>query len=671
MKSNTFKLATLCLLTMGINQMVMAETTKRQTLPTFQAQDIAVMCDTKINEVKKQLKSVEMRSLKLNAPAAPVLAEWDRIFAEFEDFYGPIGLYGNVYPDEAVRNAAEDCEVKITQFQTDIFQNPKLYQQFKKLKPSDAIDSKFQQDILNNFEEKGILLTTNKQKRLKEILDELATIEQVYARNVRENPQKIEFSPAELKGLPQSYIDALNKNDKGNYLLGFEYPEYRPFMQLAESDEARKRYQIAFSRRGGEKNLALLKQAIDLRYELAQLFGKSSYAEWVLQNRMAKTPEAVNKFLAEVYTTVAPLERKEVQTLREFKAKTLNIPLQQASIERWSDEYWSEKLRQAKYQIDQEKLREYFPTQATQDWLFAISSDLYGIEFKPVNIVAWQDEVEYYDVVDAKTKQLIGGLYMDKFPREGKYGHAAVWSVFGRSRLTERKPISALVTNFNRKGLNSDELETFVHEFGHALHGILSNTRYASQSGTSVERDFVEAPSQMYEEWARRKETLSKLADFCSPACPRVDDALIEKLNAVHGYGRGLHYARQTLYAQYDMALHGKDALKIQPLDVWKKMEAATALGYVPTTEFPGQFGHIMGGYQVGYYGYMWSEVMALDMLSAFGNNLNNAEVGQRYRETILAQGSQKPAQALVEEFLGRKPSNTAFFNEISGQRIK
>ena len=258
---------------------------------------------------------------------------------------------------------------------------------------------------------------------------------------------------------------------------------------------------------------------------------------------------------------------------------------------------------------------------------------------------------------------------MDKFPREGKYGHAAVWGVRGGSTLTDRKPISALVTNFNRKGLNSDELETFVHEFGHALHGILSNTRYASQSGTSVERDFVEAPSQMYEEWARRKESLSTLADYCKPDCPRIDDALIAKLKAVNNYGRGLHYARQTLYAQFDMALHTADTQKTQPMDVWKNLESATALGYVPTTEFPGQFGHIMGGYQVGYYGYMWSEVMALDMLSAFGDNLNNPEVGARYRKTILSQGGQKKAAQLVVDFLGREPDSKAFFQEITGQR--
>ncbi|WP_327858170.1 M3 family metallopeptidase [Acinetobacter guillouiae] len=668
MKMKRFKLTTLCMLSMGMGQWTFAET-ERSTLPKFQAKDIPAQCDAKIANVKTKLAEFAKVKLKNNAPAGAVLAKWDQIFAEFEDFYGPINLASNVDPSADLRKAAEDCEVKISQFQTEVYQDGKLYQQIKKTKASDEIDRKYRQDILDGFEDTGVQLPAEKQARLKVILDELTKIQQEYARNIRDNPEKLEFTPAELKGLPESYIANLKKNEKGNYLLGFDYPEYRPFMELADSDDARKRYQIAYTRRGTEKNLVLLKQAIDLRHELAQLFGKASYADWALKNRMAKNPETVNKFLNEVHSTVAPLEKKEVQTLREFKAKTLNIPVEKAEINRWSEGYWSEKLRQEKYKIDQEKMREYFPTQASQDWLFTISSNLYGIEFKPAKVDVWQDEVEYYDVTDRKTGQLLGGLYIDKFPREGKYGHAAVWGVKGGSTLTQRKPISALVTNFNRKGLNSDELETFVHEFGHALHGILSNTRYASQSGTSVERDFVEAPSQMYEEWARRKETLSTLADYCKPACPRVDDELIGKLKAVKNYGRGLFYSRQTLYAQYDMALHTADALKTQPLEVWKKLENQTALGYVPTTEFPGQFGHIMGGYQVGYYGYMWSEVMALDMLSAFGDNLNNPEVGARYRKAILSQGGQKKAEQLVVDFLGREPDNKAFFQEITGQR--
>lgn len=666
------KLSTLGLLSMavtGMSQGIWAENT-RTTLPILKTSESAQWCDANLQTFKQRISQLEKQTVKPQSDAAPVLAEWDQLMATFEDFAGPISLYSNVDPDAKLRQAAEDCEVKLNQLQTEIYQNPKLYQRFKNTKANDAIDTKYRQDILDAFEDTGVQLPAAKRARVKTIFDELTKLSQEFSRNIRDNPEKLEFTPAELKGLPDSYISGLKKNDKGNYLLGFEYPEYQPFMELADSDAARKRYQTAFTRRGTEKNLVLLKQIIDLRYELAQLFGQPSYADWALKKRMAKTPKTVNTFLADVHNVVAPLEQKEVEELRAFKAKTLNTTVEKAEINRWNVNYWSEKLRKDKYQIDQEKLRDYFPTLAAQKWLFAISSDLYGIEFKPAKVEAWQDEVEYYDVTDKNTGEVLGGLYMDKFPREGKYGHAAVWGVYGGSTLSKRKPISVLVTNFNRKGLNSDELETFVHEFGHALHGILSKTRYSGQSGTSVERDFVEAPSQMYEEWARRKETLSKVADYCDPACPRVDNALIERLKSVHNYGRGLRYARQTLYAQYDMALHGADALKVQPMDVWKKMESATALGYVPNTEFPGQFGHLMG-YQAGYYGYMWSEVLALDMLSAFGDNLNNPEVGQRYRQAILSQGSQKNAAQLVKDFLGREPDNKAFFNEITGQRVK
>ncbi|ENW93158.1 M3 family metallopeptidase [Acinetobacter dispersus] len=673
MAKKMLKLSAFGLLSMavtGISQGVWAEQGTRTSLPILKTSASAQWCDANIQSLKQRIAQLEKQNIKPQSDAAPVLAEWDQLMATVEDFAGPISLYSNVDPDATLRKAAEDCEVKLNQLQTEIYQNPKLYQRFKNTKANDAIDTKYRQDILDAFEDTGVQLPPEKRTRVKTIFDELTKLSQEFSRNIRDNPEKLEFTPAELKGLPDSYISALKKNDKGNYLLGFEYPEYQPFMELADSDAARKRYQTAFTRRGTEKNLVLLKQIIDLRYELAQLFGQPSYADWALKKRMAKTPKTVNNFLADVHKVVAPLEQKEVDELRAFKAKTLNTSLDKAEINRWNVGYWSEKLRKDKYQIDQEKLRDYFPTLAAQKWLFAISSDLYGIEFKPAKVDTWQDEVEYYDVTDKKTGEVLGGLYMDKFPREGKYGHAAVWGVYGGSTLSKRKPISVLVTNFNRKGLNSDELETFVHEFGHALHGILSKTRYAGQSGTSVERDFVEAPSQMYEEWARRKETLSKVADYCDPACPRVDDALIARLKSVHNYGRGMRYARQTLYAQYDMALHGADALKVQPMDVWKKMESATALGYVPNTEFPGQFGHLMG-YQAGYYGYMWSEVLALDMLSAFGNNLNNPEVGQRYRQAILSQGSQKDAAQLVKDFLGREPDNKAFFNEITGQRVK
>ncbi|WP_180001055.1 MULTISPECIES: M3 family metallopeptidase [unclassified Acinetobacter] len=667
MKSKSLKLSSLCLVIMGGYQGVAAQT-QAQLLPLFKAAEIPSLCDANLASMQKDIQIFENQKIKNKAKAGPYLAEWDELHAKARDFGAAVGLYSNVDPDPALRQAADDCELKISKYQTTLYQNPKLYAQFKKLKASDPIDQKFLQDILEQFEKTGVQLSAEKQKRLKDIIEESTKLSQDFAKNVRDNPHKVEFTPAEMKGLPASYMAGLKKNEKGNYLLGFDYPEYQPFMELAESDEARKRYQMAYTRRGTEQNLQFMKKAIDLRYEMAQLFDKESYAHSALEFRMAKTPEAVNSFLEDVYSKVAPLEKQDVEELRQFKAETLKVPREKADITRWNQGYWSEKLRQAKYKVDQEKLRDYFPTEAAQKWLFAVSSELYGIDFRPMKVKAWHNEVEYYAVHDTASGEFLGGLYVDKYPREGKYGHAAVWGAYGGSTLNQRRPVSVLVTNFNRKGLNSNELETFVHEMGHALHGILSKTRYSEQSGTSVERDLVEAPSQMYEEWARRLETLSKVADYCEPACPRVDAAMTERLKDVKNYGRGLHYARQTLYAQYDMALHSKDALKTDPLKLWQEMESKTALGYVPGQQFPGQFGHVMSGYQAGYYSYMWSEVIALDMLSAFGDQLMDKKVGAHYRNTVLAQGGQKHGEQMVKDFLGRDPDSKAFFNEISGK---
>lgn len=666
MKIDNLKLSALCIVMMGSMQSVYAQAPV--TLPLFKAGEVESTCDAKIEAFKKNITQFENQKIKKNADAAPYLAQWDKIGAEFSDFSSPIGLYSNVDPDPALRKAADDCEIKIRNYNTDIYQNPKLYAQFKKLKAKDAIDQKLLKDIIENFEETGIQLSLDKQKRLKEIYQESNKLSQDYDNNVRENKTKLEFTPTELKGLPDSYIKSLKKNEKGNYLLGFDYPEYRPFMELAEDDGARKRYQTEFTRRGTEANLELMKKAIDLRLELAQLFGKANYAELALKKRMAKTPETVNTFLNDVHGKVVEIEKSDVEELRQFKAKTLKKPVDQVEITRWDSGYWSEKLRKEKYNVDQEQLRAYFPVEASQKWLFAIAEELYGIEFKRKEVPVWHNEVEFYEVKDTKTGEYLGGLYLDKYPREGKYGHAAVWGVYGGSTLNDRRPISTLVTNFNRNGLNSDELETFVHEMGHALHGILSKSRYVDHSGTSVERDFVEVPSQMFEEWARRAETLSRVADYCVPDCPRVDPQLAVRLKEVRNFGRGLHYARQALYAQYDMALHGSDAKSIDPMQLWKDMESQTALGYVEGQQFPSQFNHLMGGYQAGYYSYLWSEVIAMDMLASFGDKLMNKDLGAKYRNTVLAQGGQKTADQMVKDFLGREADSQAFFDNIVGK---
>ncbi|GAA4013282.1 M3 family metallopeptidase [Actimicrobium antarcticum] len=643
----------------------------RPLIPAISADQVAPLCQAGLASLRQRV--IVMEALPATRNAAKVFAEWNRLQIALQDVQGPMDILSNVSPDKATRTAMEACLVELSQFDTGLNQNAVVYAKFKTIKPRDAIDTKLRKDLMDRFEDTGVALPPERQQRLKAILKQLEELGQAYARNVRDNSTRLVFTAQEATGLPADYLARAKRDEQGNYLLGFESPEYLPFMDYADDAEARRRYQTAYTNRGTAANPPMLKEAMALRQELAGLFGLPTWADYVIRRRMAKTPAAVFTFLDEVQVAVTALEKKEIEELRAFKSQTLKTDLASTRIERWDAGYWQQKLKKARYSVDQNALRAYFPTPAALAWIMDVSSKLYGISFTKGEVPVWHPEVQYYDVFDTRSSKRIGGIYLDPFPREGKYGHAAAFGIRGASTLAQRTPVSVLVTNFDRNGLSSDELETMVHEFGHVLHGVLSQTRYVEQAGTSVERDFVEAPSQMYEEWARRKDPLATLASFCSTPCPVVDDALLARLTAAHNFGRGLRYGRQLLYARYDMNVYSLKtaAASSDPLVIWNTMEAATPLGHVEGTEFPGQFGHIMGGYSAGYYGYMWSEVLALDMLSAYQGKLMDPVVGQRYRQAILARGGEKTGADMVRDFLGRTPDSKAFFNEISGQRLQ
>ena len=667
--STLFSSLASALLALAMHQVAIAAQAERPLIPLFKAEQISVQCDLGLKELRKRAFDLE------NLPAAQarngrkVLAQWDDLQIALEDVQGPMDLLSNVSPEVKVRANAEPCLVKLNQFMTELYQNKNLYRRIKAAKPADAIDKKLRQDVLDSFEDSGVTLSDAGRDRMKAISKRLDELSQEFARNVRDNNRKLTFTPEEVAGMPADYLAKAQKDDKGNYLLGFPYPEFKPFMEYADSSTARERYQSAFANHGTPRNLIILKEAADLRREMAGLFGFKSYADYVMRRRMALTSAAVRGFLDEVRTAVGAVEKKELEELRAYKAEVLKQPLADTKLMRWDEAYWQRRLKQARYSIDQNALRKYFPTDAAVPWALDVSGRLYGVEFKLAEVPAWHADVKYYDVIDSANHARIGGIYLDLFPREGKYGHAAAWGVRGVSTRVGRTPISALVTNFNRDGLDSNELETMVHEFGHVLHGVLSSTRYVRHAGTNVELDFVEAPSQMYEEWARRKESLELMSNFCKTPCPTVDEELLKRLNAAHNFGRGIKYARQLVYASYDMALHDETA--VDPMAAWQKIEGATPLGYVPGTEFPGQFGHLMNGYGAGYYSYMWSQVLALDMLSGYGGKLMNPEVGRRYRKTILARGGELRGNELVRGFLGRAPNSKAFFDEISGRRLQ
>ncbi|MEN9397332.1 MAG: hypothetical protein RLZ81_1862, partial [Pseudomonadota bacterium] len=520
------------------------------------------------------------------------------------------------------------------------------------------------QSILDDFDERGVSLSADKRARAKTIFERLDKLSQDFSRNVRDVTTKLAFDEAALKGVQPNALVNRAKDAQGNYLFGLDYPEYDAIMNNVQVESTRQAFWTAFQQRGGQANLDLLKEAVQLRLELAQLMGDKSFADWSLKRKMAGQSAAVTRFLDDVQGRVEALERKELEELRVEKAAFTGD--KDAVLKRWDVAFFQQRLKQARYSVDQREVRAQFPTNPTIDWMMKVTSTLYGVQFRPnKSLPVWQSDVRGYDVFDGRTGQYLSSFYLDLFPRDGKYKHAAAFPIRGVSLVAQRTPVSVLVTNFNREGFDQQELETLFHEFGHIMHGVLSRTRYVLNAGTGVKRDFVEAPSQMFEEWSRRPETLALFAKVC-PSCKPIDPKLIERMNASRAFGKGIQYARQRLYSAWDMALHTPTL--VDPMQTWIELESKTPLGHVPGTLVPAAFGHVMGGYQAGYYGYMWSEVLALDMRSAFGANAMDTKVGARYRKLILESGGQRAPAELVEAFLQRKPSADAFFREITGQ---
>ena len=624
---------------------------------------IPKLCDQSIAQARARVEKIKALPLsKVNAKT--VLRAWNVMDMGLQDMGGPVGLLAETSPDPEVRKAAEACDLLLSALPNEYLQSEELFQRVKALKTTDAVDAMARQSILDDFEERGVSLSAAKRDRAKAIFERLDKLSQDFARNVRDTKTKLAFSDAALQGVLPSALANRAKDANGNYLFGLDYPEYDAIMNNVQVEATRKEFWTAFQQRGGEENLGLLKEAVTLRLELAQLMGDASFADWAIKRKMAGKAAAVTRFLEEVQGKVEALERKELDELRVEKVASTGD--KDAVLKRWDVPFYQQRLKKLRYSVDQNEVRAQFPTDPTIDWMMQVTSTLYGVQFKAnKTLPVWQSDVRGYDVFDTASGKYLSSFYLDLFPRDGKYKHAAAFPVRGVSMVAGRTPVSVLVTNFSREGFDQRELETLFHEFGHIMHGVLSKTRYVLNAGTGVKRDFVEAPSQMYEEWSRRPEALALFAKVC-PTCKPIDPKLIERMNASRAFGKGILYARQRLYAAWDMALHTPAV--VDPMQTWAELEGKTPLGFEAGTMVPANFGHVMGGYQAGYYGYMWSEVLALDMRSAFGTNVMDAKLGTRYRGLILERGGERPPSELVEAFLLRKPSSEAFFREISGK---
>jgi thimet oligopeptidase len=626
--------------------------------PTFdKAAQVEAACQAGIDGAEARVKALET-----SRPGLPWLKGWDALYGWQEDQSGALLFLKNVHPDPAIRDASEACELKWQAFQSTLGLDEKIYQIGRNSTFTDPIDRRTAQVALEGFEDSGVSLPPGKRSRAKEIADKLTELTQTFERNIRDSHAHESYTAAELKGVPESVWKDRPRDADGRITLGVDYPTYFPVMQGADDPAARERMYRAKQNEGGADNLKVMQQIEQLRLEYAKLFGYSSYADFLLRRRMAENMGKVSKFLDDVHAAVADEEKREILDLRQLKARQLKQPVEAVKLERWDVMYYTQVAEREKFALDDEIFRQYFPPQESLRFVMRIAEKLFNIHYDRVPGTFWAPDVQAYAITDLATHKRIASLFVDLYPREGKYNHAAVWSYRNAATSENRQPQAALVVNFDRKGLTLRELETLLHEFGHSLHSDLSATRYASDGGTNVQQDFVEAPSQMLEDWVYDKRVLKLFQEVC-PTCKPVPDDLVDRAKAAKDYDKGVYIARQHLYASFDLALHGTTAP--DPMEVWSRMEGATPLGTVPGTMFPSSFAHIAGNYGAGYYGYLWSLVVAMDMRTAFAADKLDPKVGARYRADVISQGGQKLPQQLVRDFLGREPSTQAFFDYL------
>ncbi len=604
----------------------------------------------------------------------------NQAFGDFSFVMDPLSFYKYTSTDKSLRDAADACEKKAGKLFIDIFTRKKLFEIVKAAKEKNerlsAIDQKLLDQLYNDFKRNGLELDDKKLAVFIAKKKAIVDLQAEFSTTLNDWNETIEVKPEELEGLPNDYIQGLKKTANGaSYIVTLKYPDYFPFMEDGKNAEARKRLFLKFQSRGGEKNRERLKKTLMLREELAKMLGYKNHAEFVLAERMAKNPEAVRSFLDALIPKLKPLGAKEIEELTELKRKELKDP-NIKTIEEWDRLYYANQLKKQKYEVDQQKVKEYFPLNKVVAGMFEVYQTLLGVEYVQIaNPKAWDESVQGYAVLDAKTKAVISYFYTDLFPREGKYGHAAAFTLI-KGRQNEdgsyEKPVSSIVANFNKplgnnpSLLTHDQVETFFHEFGHIMHQVLTKAKYDYFSGTSVKNDFVEAPSQMLENWVWKKSSLEKLSSHYKTGKP-LPEELLKKLLAAKNSDLGLRYLRQAFFASVDINLHTTDAMNIDTTKIWGETQnEVMGIPLTPKIYPEASFGHIMGGYDSGYYGYLWSEVYAQDMFSRFEKEgLLNAMTGADYRKFILEPGGELEPDVLLKKFLGRDPNQKAFLKEL------
>ncbi len=600
-----------------------------------------------------------------NAEARDVLEHYNELFRHIDFIQSASSLLSNVHPNEGVRKIAEKYEQDCGELVTEISLSPDLYKIFKNCDSEglDAEEVRLLNKILLDFKRSGASTDPETREKIKQLRAELVQIGQAFDRNVREDVHTIELHVGDLAGLPDDFIEAHKPSAAGIIQITTDYPDVRPFMVYANNGIARQKLYREFNRRAFPKNSEVLNSMLKKRFELAQLLGYAHWADYVTEDKMIKTAVNAHKFLEKITEISAPRAAADYEVLLE--RKKIDEP-DASNVFAWEKAYYEELIKREQFAFNSQDVRPYFEYAGVKKGLMNLAAELFNINFTAATAApVWHSSVEVFDVDRGGVP--LGRIYLDMHPRENKYKHAAQFTL--RSGVRDvQLPEGVLVCNFTNPHasttvalLDHDQVTTFFHEFGHLLHHILGGAqKWIYFSGVATEWDFVEAPSQFFEEWAWNTEVLARFARHYQTEEP-IPAALVEKMRAADEFGKGLHVRRQMMLANISLEFYNRSA-QFDPHALYNEIyERFNPFPFEPDTYMELSFGHL-DGYSAIYYTYMWSFVIAKDLLSKFlEHGMMNTNVAGDYARIILEPGGSADAADLIKNFLGRDYSFDAF----------
>ena len=586
--------------------------------------------------------------------------------------------------NDEIQKLAQEISPVLTDFKNDIVQDSKLFKKVKEVfEKKDSLDLTVEQKTLlekkyKMFTRNGANLNSEKKQELRELDKKLATLTLNFGENVLAETNRYELhitKEKDLEGLPKGVktgarMLAKEKNKEG-WIFNLHYPSYIPFMKYAKNRGLRKELAIAFGAKGfhGDEldNRQNVLEIVKLRHKKANILGYPTYAHFKLEERMAETPGKVNSFMEELLEKAKPAAKNEFKELENFAKELDNID----RLEKWDAAYYSEKLKQKLFDLDDEQLKPYFELNNVINGVFMVAEKLYGLKFQQVfEVEVYHPEVTTFLVTDENDKE-IALFYADFHPREGKRGGAWMTSYKSQYKQNgeEERPHISIVCNFTKPTdeepslLTFNEVTTLFHEFGHALHGMLANTTYPSTSGTNVYWDFVELPSQVLENWCYEKEALKLFAKHFETG-EVIPDELIQKIKESATFHEGMATLRQLSFGMLDMSWHSKDPSGIEDVKAHeeKAFESTQLFPEVKENCMSTSFSHIFqGGYAAGYYSYKWAEVLDADAFEFFTENgIFDRKTADKFRETVLSRGGTEHPLTLYKRFRGREAAPEA-----------